>query len=461
MASSPWGGMTHRKFTLLVLLASVFTVGLSITLLVVSLPTIAADLGTTVSVMSWTITGPLLSFGVMGPAFGKAGDLWGHRRVFIGGLLLAGVFGLLSAVAWSPLSLIVFRVLSAGFGSATSPSAMAYINRMFDAHERVRPLGFWNFTTASAPVVGVVLGAPLVDLIGWRTIFFIQGPLCLIAAAVSAKTLFETERQPDVRFDVKGSAALGAGSVMLLLAINRGSTWGWSSPGIILLAIGGLVALGVFLQIEKVVQDPLMPLAWLRTRNIVSPIATLGLLNFAYMGGFLLVPQMLQDGLGYTTQRVGWLVIARPLAFSLLAPFSGRVARTLGERRTGMLGGVAVTIAMISLAFVREPGSDWLIIFGLGFTGVGLALASPSLTAVLSNAVDNQNIGVASALMQLSTQLGAVVGGATMIAIHESTLGFGKMESYAVGISSGAAVAVMAIVMASLVRNRRNQAVMA
>lgn len=98
--------MTHRKFTLLVLLASVFTVGLSITLLVVSLPTIAADLDTSVSVMSWTITGPLLSFGVMGPAFGKAGDLWGHRRVFIGGLLLAGVFGLLSAVAWSPLSQI-------------------------------------------------------------------------------------------------------------------------------------------------------------------------------------------------------------------------------------------------------------------------------------------------------------------------------------------------------------------
>jgi MFS family permease len=453
--------LTHRKFTLLVLLASVFTVGLSITLLVVSLPTIAADLDTSVSVMSWTITGPLLSFGVMGPAFGKAGDLWGHRRVFIGGLVLAGVFGLLSALAWSPLSLIVFRILSAGFGSATSPSAMAYINRLFEAHERVRPLGFWNFTTASAPVVGVVLGAPLVDLIGWRTIFLVQGPLCLIAAAVAARTLFETERQPDVRFDIKGSAALGVGSVLVLLAINRGSTWGWTSPGIIAMAAIGILALIGFLQIERVVADPLMPLAWLRTRNIVSPILTLGLLNFAYMGGFLLLPQMLQDGLGYSTQRVGWLVIARPLAFSLLAPFSGRFARALGERTTGMLGGVAVAVAMVSLVFVREPGSDLLIIFGLGFTGVGLALASPSLTAVLSNAVDSQSIGVASALMQLSTQLGAVVGGAAMIAIHESTLGLGRMESYAAAISSGALVAVLAIGVASMVRNRLGQTVIA
>jgi len=461
MVSTSWGRLTHRKFTLLVLLASVFTVGLSITLLVVSLPTIAADLDTSVSVMSWTITGPLLSFGVMGPAFGKAGDLWGHRRVFIGGLVLAGVFGLLSALAWSPLSLIVFRILSAGFGSATSPSAMAYINRLFEAHERVRPLGFWNFTTASAPVVGVVLGAPLVDLIGWRTIFLVQGPLCLIAAAVAARTLFETERQPDVRFDIKGSAALGVGSVLVLLAINRGSTWGWTSPGIIAMAAIGILALIGFLQIERVVADPLMPLAWLRTRNIVSPILTLGLLNFAYMGGFLLLPQMLQDGLGYSTQRVGWLVIARPLAFSLLAPFSGRFARALGERTTGMLGGVAVAVAMVSLVFVREPGSDLLIIFGLGFTGVGLALASPSLTAVLSNAVDSQSIGVASALMQLSTQLGAVVGGAAMIAIHESTLGLGRMESYAAAISSGALVAVLAIGVASMVRNRLGQTVIA
>lgn len=448
--------MTHRKFILLVLLASVFTVGLSVTLLVVSLPTIADDLDTSVSVMSWTIMGPLLSFGVMGPAFGKAGDLWGHRRVFVGGVLLAGVFGLLSAFAWNPISLIVFRVLSAGFGSATSPSAMAYINRMFDAHERVRPLGFWNFTTASAPVVGVVLGAPLVEFIGWRTIFLVQGPLCLVAAVIAAKALFETERQSDVRFDVRGSVALGVGSVLLLLAINRGSTWGWLSPQIIGMALVGAMSLVLFLRIEKVVPDPLMPLVWLRTRNIVAPVATLGLLNFAYMGSFMIVPQMLQDGLGYGTQRVGWLVITRPLAFSLVAPFSGRIARVLGERRAGMLGGVAVIFAMLALVMVREPGNDALIIFGLAFTGVGLALASPSLTSVMASSVDSANIGVASALMQLSTQLGAVVGGATMIAIHESTLDLGAMQSYGASFSSGVVVAVMAIATASLMRRRAN-----
>ena len=133
-------GVSRRSATLLVLLASVFTVSCTITLLVVSLKTVADDLNSSVSVLSWTITGPLLAFGVVGPAFGKAGDLWGHKRIFVGGLFFAGLFSLLSAFAWGPISLIVMRTLSAALGSATGPSAMAYINRLYGPSERVRPL---------------------------------------------------------------------------------------------------------------------------------------------------------------------------------------------------------------------------------------------------------------------------------------------------------------------------------
>jgi len=195
-------GLTHRKATLGVLLASVFTVSFTITLLVVSLKTVADDLGSTVTIMSWTITGPLLAFGVVGPAFGKAGDLWGHKRVFVYGLVGAAIFSLASAFAWNDISLIGFRTLSAAAGSATGPSAMAYINRMFRADERVRPLGYWSFVTAGAPVIGVVAGTPLVEIFGWRVIFFVQAPLSLLGALVSWRLLPETDRRDNVRFDV-------------------------------------------------------------------------------------------------------------------------------------------------------------------------------------------------------------------------------------------------------------------
>jgi MFS family permease len=300
-----------RRLTLAVLLAGAFTVSFTITLLVVSLPRVATDLGSTVSVMSWTIIAPMLSFGVVGPAFGKAGDLWGHKRMFVGGLVLAGIFSVVSGFAWNAVSLIVLRTLAAGAGSATGPAAMAYINRMFAGHERVRPLGYWSFVTAGAPVFGVVAGAPLVEAVGWRVIFLVQGPLCVLGAVLAVRMLVDTERQRDVRFDVAGSALLGTGSVLVLVAINRGNAWGWGSPLILGCAAGGIAALWAFVRTERRTPEPLLPLHWLRTRNVAVPLAISGLMTLTYMGSFLVVPQMLQEGLGYSPSpgrsRSRWL----------------------------------------------------------------------------------------------------------------------------------------------------------
>ncbi|MGA1139200.1 MAG: MFS transporter, partial [Ilumatobacteraceae bacterium] len=238
-------GMSRRKATMAVLLSGVFTVHFAITLLVVVLDTVADDLGSTVSVVSWSITAPMLVFAVIGPAFGTLGDLAGHKRVFVGGLLGAGVFAGLAALAPNAPMLILLRTLSAACGSATGPSAMAFTNRMFAPHERVRPLGMWSFVTAGAPVVGVVAGVPLVELVGWRVIFLVQAPLCVVGALTSWWLLRDTERQPNARFDAAGAATLGAGAALLLLGINRGSAWGWGSPIILSCLVAGLVLLVV------------------------------------------------------------------------------------------------------------------------------------------------------------------------------------------------------------------------
>ena len=449
-------GLTHRKATLGVLLASVFTVSFTITLLVVSLKTVADDLGSTVTIMSWTITAPLLAFGVVGPAFGKAGDLWGHKRVFVYGLIGAGVFSLASAFAWNDISLIGFRTLSAAAGSATGPAAMAYINRMFRADERVRPLGYWSFVTAGAPVIGVVAGAPLVEIFGWRVIFTVQAPLSLLGALVSWRLLPETDRRDNVRFDVKGSLTLGAGAVLILLTINRGNSWGWTSPQTLGAGIAGICALLLFYRVETVAIDPLMPVKWLKTRNVAFPVVTQGLMNMAYMGSFLLVPQMLENALDYSPSHIGWLVISRPLTFSLIAPFAGFFVGKLGERKTGMLGAFMILLAMVALISVQSPNSDWIVILGLSLTGFGMGIAAPSLTALLAASVKESDMGVASAMQQLMSQMGAVLGGALMIAVHDITENSGKVISYSYGLLIGVVASIAAIIAASLVRSTEN-----
>lgn len=446
-------GVSRRSATLVVLLASVFTVSFTITLLVVSLKTVADDLNSTVSIMSWAITAPLLAFGVVGPAFGKAGDLWGHKRIFVFGLFFAGVFSLCTAFAWNAWSMIAFRTLSAALGSATGPAAMAYINRLFGPDERVRPLGYWSFTTAGAPVIGVVLGAPLVETFGWRIIFMVQAPLCLLGVVISMWLLPDTNRRKNVRFDLAGSLTLGTGAVLILLAINRANSWGWTSGLTVSTFAGGVIALIAFARIESRVDDPLMPLKWLRTRNVTFPILTQSLLNVAYMGGFLLVPQLLENGLGYTTSHVGWLIIARPLTFSLVAPFAGLLSTRVGERITGVIGGGFVMVSMIVLSQVKIGSGDSMVVLGLGLSGVGLGLASPTLTALLANTVHQTDLGVASAMQQLMTQMGAVLGGALMISVHESTLGSGVIQSYSYGMLVGVVAAVLAMAAAWMMRS--------
>jgi MFS family permease len=441
--------MTHRKATLLVLLASVFTVSFTITLLVVSLKTVADDVGTSVSVMSWVITGPLLAFGVVGPAFGKAGDLWGHKRLFVYGLVGAGIFALGSAFAWNALSLIVLRTLSAASGSATGPAAMAYINRLFADDERVRPLGVWSFVTAGAPVLGVVAGTPLVEAFGWRVIFLIQVPLCLLGAALSQKLLPDTERQPDVRFDVKGSLTLGTGAVLVLLTINRGNSWGWVSVPTIGAGVLGVAALWLFYRIESRIDNALMPVKWLRMRNVAFPVITVGLMNVAYMGSFLLVPQMLENALDYTPSHIGWLVI------SLIAPMAGYIVGRLGERNTGVWGAVAIVAAMVILTTIDIGVSDWVVIAGLGLTGFGMGIAAPSLMSLLSASVETADMGVASAMQQLMSQMGAVLGGALMIAVHDITESSGAVQSYSYGLYVGVVAAVGAVITARMVRSPR------
>ena len=446
-------GISRRKATMTVLLSGVFTVSFTVTLLVVVLDTVAADLKSTVSVVSWSITAPMLAFAVIGPAFGKLGDLIGHKRVFVGGLLGAGIFAGLTALAPSAPMLILLRTLSAACGSATGPSAMAFTNRMYEPHERVRPLGMWSFVTAGAPVIGVVAGVPLVDLVGWRIIFLVQAPLCILGAVVSWWLLRDTERQPGARFDAAGALTLGGGATLLLLGINRGGTWGWNSPLIVGAIALGVVLLYAFVQVERRVAAPMVPPQWFRTRNIAFPVLSQALANFAYMGGFMIIPQMLKDGVGLSLATVGWLIIARPLTFSIVAPLGARVTMRTGERFAGVFGAMTVFVSMIVLSTVREATPLWLIAFGLGLSGLGLGVASPALSALLANAVDDEQLGIASAMQQLVTQMGALLGATVMISVHEATSDQGVLASYSNALVVGAALCVVAGLLATEVRS--------
>ncbi|MBV8303408.1 MAG: MFS transporter [Acidimicrobiia bacterium] len=423
----PWPALFRRRLTrriessdryqwwvLWTVLAGLFSVGFTITILAISLPRIATDLHSDTTTLTWVITGPLLAFGVVAPLLGKAGDIWGQKRLFMLALSLTLVFAGLTAAAWSASSLILFRVLGAGEGAATGPASMALIMMVFRPEDRVKAMGFWSLVGAGAPVLGVVAGGPIVEHLSWRLIYIAQIPFTALALLAAALILPGRDRvQPDRRrepLDVAGVITVGLGTASLLFALNRGPEWGWTSPGVVVAFLLSPLMLAAFIAVERRSRAPLIPLAYFRRRNFAFPIGVQFFSNFAYMGSFILTPLFLKEAFHYGETKIGLLSIARPLSFSLTAPVAGYLAVRWGERLAAIAGCAFVVASMLAWSQVEPGASNWAVMGALALAGVGLGVSSPSMASSVANAVEEENLGIAGAAQQLLTQVGIVAG---------------------------------------------------
>jgi EmrB/QacA subfamily drug resistance transporter len=446
---SPW-------LILATALAGVFATGVTVTLLSVSLVTIARDLGTTTGTLTWVVTGPMLGAAVVGPAAGKAGDLFGHRRVYLLGLLGALLFAAATGLAWSAPSLIAFRVTGAALGSFTWPTSLAIINQTFPAPSRAKALGYWSLVSAGGPVLGVVLGGPLVEAFGWRLIFFAQVPIVAVAALVCARLLPETVRRRDARFDGRGAVTLAGAALALIVALNLGPMQGWTSPPVVAGALGAPLLLVSFVRWERRCPNPLLPLGNFRRRNVTFPIASQMVTNMAYTGSFVLSPLVLEEVLGYSEGRTGLLNIARPLAFALAGPVAGAFAVRAGERTMGVVGAASVAASMLGLSLVRPGTGDLWIVAALTLSGVGLGTMSPAMTSSLVNAIDPAEVGVWGAAQQMLNQIGSVTGIQVLRTVEQVTEpSAGKAVAYGHAFQTGMVAALAGVALAAFVRNSR------
>lgn len=435
-------------------LLGLFSVGFTITILSVSIPRIAGDLGSDESTLTWLVTGPILAFAIFGPSAGKLGDLRGHRRVYAWSMVAVIVFAALTAVAWDAPSLLAFRILGAATGAAVGPTSLALINRLFPKERRAQAMGYWTMVGAGGPVVGVVAGGPIVEAFGWRWIFAAQVPLTIAALVLALAVLPETEKVASARFDLAGAGTLAAAATAFLLAVNRGPVVGWTSPMVLGAFALTPVVMWLFVRVESRAVAPLLPLEYLRRRNFSIPILTQVFTNFAYMGGFIITPLLLQDVFGYGEAKTGSLLIARPLAFAVAGPVMGYLAARTGERFAAVGGAVAVFASMLGMASLGAGSSDLLVVGFLGLSGVGLGMSAPALVAAIANSVDDDDLGVVGATQQMMTQFGVVVGIQVMQSTQAARAGaVGAEAAYGEAYLVGAAAAAVGLVFAFFVRS--------
>ena len=445
------GGERSQWVVLWTVLAGLFSTGFSITILAVSLGTVARDLDADTTLLTWAVTGPLLALALTMPLFGKLGDLHGHRRVYLIGLTGFAVATALTAFAWSGTSLVAIRILGAIVGAATGPTSMAIIMRTFALEDRVKAMGWWSLVGAGAPVIGLVVGGPVVDAIGWRGIFLIQAPLAGIAVLAAFVVLKETPRGAREPIDWAGAATLAVATISLLLALNLGGDVGWGSAVVIGFFVLAPLAFVVFVRIERRVSHPLVPLWLFERRAFNAALVAQYCANFAYMGGFIVTPALVQGVFGFSVASASLAMVCRPLTFSISAPAAGYIAVRVGERRSSVVG-IALLVVSMGCFAVAATGEVLALVFvGLVLSGLAMGAAVPSLVTEAANTIEPERLGLGNAVQQMVAQIGAVTGIQVLSTVQQSA-GFG----WAYG--AGAVLAAFGLVAACAVPARAGRA---
>jgi MFS family permease len=423
------------KSMLALLCTAQFMVVLDVTIVAIALPQVRGDLGFTTAGLAWVVTAYTLSFGCLLIVAGRAGDLFGHRRLFAAGLGIFGVASLICGLAWSPAVLVGARVIQGVGAAIVAPTALALLNSAFPAGpQRRRALSWWTASAAGGGACGWLLGGVLTESLGWRSVFLVNVPVALVAA-LATRLLTETPRNAQGSLDLPGAATL----TIALAALLYGS-WGFAAA---------VVALAWFVRIERRTATPMLPLSALRERKLSVPVLVAAVLTATTTPVMFIAVLYQQQTLG-----AGALITGLATAPFNLAVIAGAALGARLGPRAAMVGGL-VAVAVGAVGQLRTGSYVTTMLPAFAVMGVGLGVASVASTGLGTEGSAPDQRGLASGLLNAAAQLGTVLGLAALVplAADDSLAGYHAVFKWA-----GAAAAAGAL-LPLLTLRRRGQAV--
>jgi EmrB/QacA subfamily drug resistance transporter len=408
----------RRRLVLVICSMSLLIVGLDSTIVNVALPSIGRELHTSVSGLQWTVDAYTLVLASLLMLSGSMADRFGRRRVFETGLVLFTLGSLLCSAAPSEGWLIVFRMLQAIGGSMLNPVAMSIIRNVFtDARERAQAIGVWGATVGISLALGPVVGGALVESVGWRSIFWINIPVGLLALVLTMRFVPESRAPRPRRLDPVGELLVILLLGSLTYAIIEAPAAGWGSDQSIALFALAAVALIALVVYERRRVEPLLELRFFRSVPF-SSASIIAVCSFAALGGFLFLNTLyLQEIRGLSALSAGLYTLPIAAMTILFAPLSGRLVGRQGPRISLLVGGLGLTLGG---ALMTEIGPHTplvslfpaYVIFGIGF-----GMVNPPITNTAVLGMPSAQAGVAAAVASTSRQVGQTLGVAVVGAV--------------------------------------------
>jgi len=402
----------HPEMVLLTICLCQGMVVLDASVVNIALPSIDAELGFSPGALSWVVNAYTLTFGGLLLLGGRIADFIGHRRATLWGLGLFGIASLLGGFAQDPDQLVAARAGQGVAAAVLAPVSLTVIMVTFpEGPARRRAIGIWAMVAAMGSALGVLLGGLLTDLLDWRWVLFVNVPIVALTAPLAWRSIHETRQLGSRRLDIPGAMLVTTATTLLVYAMVRAGENGWTDAGtltaLFLAALGGI---GFAVWEHHVAAAPLVRLGIFATRTVWVANTIVVFIGAATIAGFYFASLFLQNVLNYSPLQAGLAFL--PFCFGIVvgALASGKVATRFGYRATISTGLFLGAIGMFAFSRLHAEST-----FAPGFllpsilASVGIGMCMVTNTTMGTSAVEHEEAGLVSGLLNTSRQLGGSV----------------------------------------------------
>ncbi|WP_338673549.1 MFS transporter [Streptomyces sp. SCSIO 30461] len=409
---------------LLVIASCQLMVVLDITIVNVALPHIQSSLGFSTTDLSWVVSAYTLAFGGLMLLGGRMGDILGRRRVFVCGVLLFVAGSLAAGLAQSAGALLAARAFQGSGAAVASPTALALISTTFsEGPERNRAFGVFASVSAAGGALGLVAGGVIVEWLDWRWVFFVNGPIGMLAVLAAPRWIRESGRQSGT-FDIAGALTATVGMVLLVYGFIRAARGGWSDSLTIASFALASATLGLCALVERRSRRPVIPLRLFADRNRRGTYAMMLSFAAAMFGMFFFLSLHVQNVLGFSPLQAGFAFLPVSAIIVVGARTTARLLPRYGPKPFLVAGALLATAGLIWLTRVDAHSTyagaflGPMLVFGLG---MGLQFVSITVTALSGVAAGESGAG--SGLLNAHQQVGGSLGLAVLVTVFGAAAG--------------------------------------
>ena len=420
-----------REAALAAVCAVLFLTFLDNTIVSVALANIQTDLSSSVSGLQWIVNGYMIAFAALMLTGGTLGDLFGRKKVMLGGVAVFCAGSVMAAVAPGNGVLIAGRIVMGVGAAASEPGTLSVLRHVYPEHrERARALGVWAAVSGLALALGPVIGGVLVEGAGgWRSIFWFSlglGALCLVGAAV---TLTESSDPEGRKLDVPGLATGASAILAVTFAVIEGENQGYGTWWIVLLFAVSAVLVAVFVQVERRSPDPVVKLELFRNPTFTASNVVAFATNLAVFSVFFFTALYLQLITNFSGYDIALVFTSLAVAMIVAGPLAGRWTARVGPKVPMVLGCVLAGIGLLLVDHQLTPTTSVAALtWPLAIAGIGFGIALVTMTQAVLTIVRPEESGMAASTVNTSRELGGVFGVAVLGAVVNAQLTSGLTE---------------------------------